>query len=54
LRPECVGLKKKKDKTELRMNWNNQTLVQLQIQNQDHFEFFEIDVPEKAEEKLTN
>lgn len=54
LRPECVGLKLKSNMKELGVQFNNQTLMQLQIANQEQFEFFEIDVPETPEEKLIN
>jgi hypothetical protein len=54
MRAECVGLKLKSNMKELGMESNNQTLMQLQISNQEQFEFYEIEIPETPEEKLTN
>ena len=39
---------------ELGKHLNNQTLMQLHIENQEGFEFFEIEIPETPEEKLVN
>lgn len=54
LRPECVGLKRKKTMKEMGKHLNNQTLMQLHIDNQEGFELFEIEIPETPEEKLVN
>ena len=54
MRPECVGIKRKKQMKELGKHLNNQTLMQLQIENGETFEFFEVEIPETPEEKLVN
>jgi hypothetical protein len=38
----------------MNMHLNNQTLMQLQIENGESFEFFEVEIPETPEEKLVN
>lgn len=54
MRAECVGLKRKKTGVEVGPHLNNQTLMQLTIESQENFEFFEVEVPETPEEKLVN
>ena len=39
---------------ELGKHLNNQTLMQLHIENLEQFEFFEIEIPETPEEKIVN
>lgn len=52
VQPDCVGLRKKSDFSELGLQFNNKTLLQLELKTGDHFEFYEIEAPESPEEKL--
>lgn len=54
MRAECVGMRRKRTNVEIGMHQNNQTLMQLQFENGEQFEFFEVDIPETPEEKLVN
>lgn len=53
VRTECVGIRRKSDFNVLGTHLNNQTLSQLKFDSGEHFEFFEIELPESPEEKLT-
>lgn len=49
---DCVGLRRKRDFSELGLDLNNKTLEQLNFKTGETFEFFEIEAPETPEEKL--
>lgn len=49
---DSVGLRRKRDFSELGLDLNNKTLEQLNFKTGENFEFFEIEAPETPEEKL--